>query len=117
LENIFSPYYGLSDDSTKRGLIAPPFKDDCMKRVASFLLLLLLLVSGQSGCCHHCYCAPKDLFLSIDRYCFVADWMNDNSCTSCKWSCNNTGPEVCSTHVYTANTDAASKPAASEPSR
>ncbi|MCC7476334.1 MAG: hypothetical protein IT425_13145 [Pirellulales bacterium] len=44
-------------------------------------LALLLLAVG--GCC-----APTELFSSIDRHCFVADWMNDHSCLSCR-SCAN----------------------------
>jgi len=70
----------------------------------SLLLVGMLSLPCCISGCHHCYCAPKDLFLSIDRYCFVADWFNEHSCTSCYWCANNTGPaEVVTSRVYDAD--------------
>jgi hypothetical protein len=85
-----------------------------MKRKPRSLLLvalLVLLLSGMTGCrrqyLRRCYedGGPKDLFSWIDRHCFVADWMNDHSCLSCRHCSNNTPPELSSTRVYTADTD------------
>jgi hypothetical protein len=67
------------------------------------LMLVMLLSLGVGGCFHHC--PPKDLFSFIDRNCFVADWMNDHSCTSCRYCANNRPPTVVTTRVYTADTD------------
>ena len=71
------------------------------------LVLLALLSLGLCGCCHDC--PPKHLFSFIDRNCFVADWMNDHSCTSCRYCANNGPPTVITSRVYTADTDAAAK--------
>ena len=68
-----------------------------------FLLLLTLASLHLVGCCHHC--PPKELFSFIDRNCFVADWMNDHSCTSCRYSANNRPPTVVTSRVYTADSD------------
>jgi hypothetical protein len=68
-----------------------------------FLALVMLLSVGGSGCCHHC--PPKHLFSCIDRHCFVADWMNDQSCTSCRYCANNRPATVITSRVYTADTD------------
>lgn len=65
------------------------------------LVLVMLLPMG--GCFHQC--RPKELFSWIDRNCFVADWMNDHSCTSCRYSANNQPPTVITSRVYTADTD------------
>jgi hypothetical protein len=70
------------------------------------LVLVLLLSLGIVGCCHDCHdCPPKHLFSWIDRNCFVADWMNDHSCTSCRYCANNRPPTVITSRVYTADTD------------
>jgi heterodisulfide reductase subunit A-like polyferredoxin len=68
------------------------------------LVLLLLLSLGGCSCWHDC--PPKHLFSFIDRNCFVADWMNDHSCTSCRYCANNCPPTVVTSRVYTADTDA-----------
>lgn len=82
-----------------------------MFRQLRILMLGTLLACGFSGCCH-CYCAPKDLFSYIDRHCFVADWMNEHSCTSCRWCANNDPPSaVLVSRVYTADTDPVPEPA------
>lgn len=60
------------------------------------LVLVMLLSISLSGCCH--YCRPKDLFSFIDRHCFVADWMNDHSCTSCQCRGNNCPPPIRVSH-------------------
>jgi len=67
------------------------------------LVLLALLSLSLCGCCHDC--PPKHLFSCIDRNCFVADWMNDHSCTSCRYCANNCPPTVITSRVYTADTD------------
>lgn len=68
-------------------------------------LLPLVLLLSLGGC--RCYedGGPKHLFSWIDRNCFVADWMNDHSCTSCRYSANNCPPTVVTSRVYTADTD------------
>jgi ferredoxin len=74
-----------------------------MNRRLKLLVLVLLLALG--GC--RCYenGGPKHLFSWIDRNCFVADWMNDHSCTSCAYCANNCPPTVVTSRVYTADTD------------
>jgi hypothetical protein len=68
-------------------------------------VLVLVLLLSLSGC--RCYedGGPKHLFSWVDRNCFVADWMNDHSCTSCGCSANNCPPTVITSRVYTAGTD------------
>ena len=68
------------------------------------ILVLAMLLSG-SGCTCFRDCPPKHLFSWIDRNCFVADWMNDHSCTSCRYCANNCPPTVITNRVYTADTD------------
>ncbi len=67
------------------------------------LMLVVLLSLSVCGCFHDC--PPKDLFSFIDRNCFVADWMNDHSCTSCRYCANNRPPTVVTSRIYTADTD------------
>jgi hypothetical protein len=56
--------------------------------------LAVLFAAGLSGCR-----GPTELFSFIDRHCFVADWMNDHSCVSCRYSCNaGSGPTVSKVH-------------------
>src|SRR3954468_7135437 len=75
-----------------------------MNAVRRLLLIVsLLLLSGSSGC-WHCNCPPKDLFSCIDRNCFVADWMNEHSCLSCR-HCANNDPAPIGCRPYTADTD------------
>jgi hypothetical protein len=45
--------------------------------------LALLLFAGLGGCR-----GPTELFSSLDRHCFVADWTNDRSCVSCQHCAN-----------------------------
>ena len=68
-----------------------------------WLAAVIVLSSGVCGC-NHRYCQPKDLFSWIDQHCFVADWMNDHSCTSCRYCANNGPPAVVITsRVYDAD--------------
>src|SRR3954447_17658864 len=70
---------------------------------AAQTIVVLLLLSGFSGC-WHCNCPPKDLFSCIDRNCFVADWMNEHSCLSCRHCANNDPPTI-GCRPYTGDTD------------
>jgi hypothetical protein len=55
-------------------------------------ILLLVLLASVAGC------APSELFSSIDRHCFLADWTNHHSCVSCccckNGSCRRGSPVV-----------------------
>ena len=93
-----------TDDDTRWMVRGSKYRHAMKGKLKSLVLAALLSLSCGVAGCHHCYCAPKDLFLSIDRYCFVADWMNEHSCTSCYWGANNRGPsEVVSNRVYDAD--------------
>ena len=70
-----------------------------------FVVLVLLVASGLAGCSSGNGRPPQHLFSWIDRNCFVADWMNDHSCTSCRYCANNGPPTVITSRVYTADTD------------
>jgi hypothetical protein len=48
----------------------------------SLTLAVLLLVS-LCGCR-----GPTELFSWVDRHCFIADWTNDHSCLSCRYTVN-----------------------------
>jgi hypothetical protein len=48
----------------------------------TFLAIALLISFGITGCTS---CAPKDTFSCLDRYCFLPDWTNCNSCDSECW--------------------------------
>ena len=74
-----------------------------MKVSLKTLLIVVLLSLGGCSCWHNG--PPKHLFSWIDRNCFVADWMNDHSCTSCRYCANNCPPTVVTSRVYTADTD------------
>jgi hypothetical protein len=63
------------------------------------VVLVLLLAISLPGCSHYgCGCPPKHLFSWIDRNCFVADWMNDHSCTSCHCPANHCPPDIVEKH-------------------
>jgi hypothetical protein len=47
------------------------------------LTLAMLLVAGLCGCR-----GPTELFSWVDRNCFIADWTNDHSCLSCRYTAN-----------------------------
>jgi hypothetical protein len=41
------------------------------------LLALAVLLPFATSCC-----APKELFSTLDRHCFLPDWMNQHSCVN-----------------------------------
>jgi len=47
------------------------------------LTLAVLLFAALSGCR-----GPTELFSWVDRNCFIADWTNDHSCLSCRYTAN-----------------------------
>jgi hypothetical protein len=104
---FFSLRHGQTDDEKLNGWIRGDRADAgvhiAMNGRSKFLVLVLLLSLGIAGCCHDC--PPKHLFSFIDRNCFVADWMNDHSCTSCRYCANNVPATVITSRVYTADTD------------
>lgn len=63
-----------------------------MRAVLIRFALILPLAAGVCGC------APSELFSSIDRHCFLADWTNHQSCVSCccckNGSCRRPAPVV-----------------------
>jgi hypothetical protein len=79
-------------------------------RLKSMTLAMLVSLT-LSGC--HCWCPPKEWFSSIDRYCFVADWTNDYSCTSCRYKRNCCQQPTVGHREYDAN--AVSTPADTPP--
>ncbi len=54
-----------------------------MARLFKLPMLVVLVLAGLAGCR-----GPTELFSFIDRHCFVADWMNDHSCVSCRYAAN-----------------------------
>jgi hypothetical protein len=54
-----------------------------MARLFKLPMLAMLVFAGLAGCR-----GPTELFSFIDRHCFVADWMNDHSCVSCRYAAN-----------------------------
>jgi hypothetical protein len=60
----------------------------CMAGRIKLASLSLLLLVGLGGCR-----GPTGLFSCLDRHCFVADWMNDHSCVSCRY-CANSGSQA-----------------------
>jgi hypothetical protein len=50
---------------------------------SKLVTLALLLVASVCGCR-----GPTELFSFIDRNCFIADWTNDHSCLSCRYTAN-----------------------------
>lgn len=54
-----------------------------MARLYKYPLLAVLVLASLAGCR-----GPTELFSFIDRHCFVADWMNDHSCVSCRHAAN-----------------------------
>jgi hypothetical protein len=52
--------------------------------------MLAVLLAGLCGCR-----GPTELFSWVDRNCFIADWTNDHSCLSCRYTANaGSGPTV-----------------------
>lgn len=70
-----------ADDDTQRPSIVGKRrsvrKDAGMLVKRTVAVLVALLATCLSGC------ALRDTFNCLDRYCFLADWTNHYSCTSC----------------------------------
>lgn len=77
-------------------LFTPECAQLVMRRHFSRSLLSLLLFASLLGCR-----GPTELFSFVDRHCFVADWMNDHSCLSCRYCRNNCSQPTLPLHPRT----------------